>query len=535
MSGPASIDSSNEYQLIFPGFVIDNQDPMMLGRLRVIPETKTYDDVISSVVDWNEDTDKWTSKDPIVFLPLLPFYLSQVPAGGEYVHIIYQNKKFQFQNQFYIQGPFSSPANSTFENYQSSKTFLATGDRNARSLSIKNEKNEYREIQSKGVFPEPEDNAFLGRGSSDLIIKREDVLLRAGKVKRLNVKDLPIENPQRAFLQLSNFTQKIIKKPKEKKVSLVENTKNVQKMIMWHIDTLENDFDKFTGTVGLYSIIPKPVGEKNPVSTKNFKQSTIKNLTIGTDYQGPLEEIKIEAQGFIETVNIINSFIVGVFEGFLTSSTPNDPQNITPSDKVFPLVVTPSKQTLEKGDKFTNIVDLSELTESRNFKKFYSSIKIPSAPSRNGFFLISGNNNQKPAFGPTADVKINTINPLDFRPNGVTYGVLGAQKIYFISYDTTHPSGKQIDLRNTLYGVPQNKFVGGDRSIESLSFSTVRGEKLLELLRKIFSYVKGHVHPKAHMKPVSISSGSEAQKVSEIDALLANAENNILNQNIRIN
>jgi hypothetical protein len=36
------------------------------------------------------------------------------------------------------------------------------------------------------------------------------------------------------------------------------------------------------------------------------------------------------------------------------------------------------------------------------------------------------------------------------------------------------------------------------------------------------------------MRPVPVASGN-GQTTSEIDALLANAENNILNQNIRIN
>jgi hypothetical protein len=520
MSGPASIDSSNEHQIIFPGIVYDNQDPMMLGRLRVIPETKVYSAIIASVENWNEDRDRWTSRDPIIFLPLLPFYLNQVPEKGEYVHIVYQNKKFEYQNQFYIQGPFSSPVNSPFENYQGSKKFLATGDRIEQSLSIKDKNsNQYRKEESKGVFPEPGDNGFLGRGSCDLIVKRDELLLRAGKIKKLNIRELPVASTKRAFLQLSNFQQKKVTKPKEKKISLVENVKNVQKMVMWHIENLENDFDIFNGTVGLYSIIPKPVGEKNPVSTKNFKQSTIKNLSIGTDFQGPLNEITINAS-LIDAVDIINEFIRKVFE--------SDP------DKTFPFVVTPSKQTLERGDRFTNIVDLAEITETKNFKKFYEQIKITSAPTKTGFFLVSENNNQKPIFGPLADIKISSITPVDFKPTEVTYGVLGAQKIYFISHDTTHPSGKQIDLRNTLYGIPQDKFIGDARSIESLSFSSVRGEKLLELLRKIFAFVKGHVHPKAHMKPVSTASGN-GQTTSEIDALLANAENNILNQNIRIN
>ena len=63
----SEITKQNEHQIIFAGRVLDNNDPMMLGRLRVIPETDDYTAIIGAISDWDEEKMKWTTKDPIVF------------------------------------------------------------------------------------------------------------------------------------------------------------------------------------------------------------------------------------------------------------------------------------------------------------------------------------------------------------------------------------------------------------------------------------------------------------------------------------
>jgi hypothetical protein len=530
---------SENNQIIFPGEVWDDTDPMMLGRIRVIPETKNYDDIIKSIKnpDWDEKKDPWTSRDPILFLPLLPFFLNITPKKGEYVHIIYSNKDFPFSNQFYMQGPFSSPMTSPFEYFQGAKKMLSSGDRLKDSIAILNSDGTYKEMQSIGVFPKAEDNGILGRGSADMILKDEELLLRAGKTNRLSKDQLPVANTNRAFLQLSRFTQKKVETSPETQIKLVKEVKVVQKMVVWDILNLDNKFDNFTGSVGLYTVKPN---EKT--NTSNFNVNTISQISNGTDYSGPIESVNFRGKTFDEAIEIINGFILGVFN-FFTSFLDypiNNKLNASP-ETTFPFVVTPSKMTYETGVKFNSTRSSTDVTEITNYSRFYSKIKpLGTSGVKSGFFLVWDNENGNVVFGPqTKPIVDNVSNFLFLADEPVTYATLGAQKLYLLSHDSDGPNGK-ISLANTLYGIPQDMFVGGfgksgsKESIQAKTYPMVRGDKLIELLRKIVDFMGGHVHAIATIPPVPVAAGS-GQSLNEINTLLADAENTILNENIRLN
>lgn len=544
-NSPVEFTQTSQDQIIFPGFVYNNQDPMLLGRLRVIPEGKVYQDIIGSVENWDETKDAWTSKDPLLYLPLLPFFLSVRPKTDEYVHIILQNKSFQNANQFYIPGVFSSPMSSVFENFQGSKKFLSAGDRIQQTVPIKNADGTYKKQESKGVFPETEDIAILGRFSTDLVLKENEVLLRAGKVKNLSPSKLPVGNPNRAFLQLSRFGEKKVPQIPQTQFRLETEIKSVKKIIIWNILNLDNAENSFTGDVGLYN-----VKFSKDVNTNNFDKETIMELSDGIDFSGPVESLRFVGKTFKDAKDTINQFILGVISNFDNYPYPyNNKQNVTP-ESIYPLVVTPSKQTLQQSIQFKSFqleddqnpqnVDIQGLKEDsnqfKNFLLFMGGITPGLLSVKRGFFIIWGMNDGNPIVYPLTKPKFEIINPFKYlRNQDVTYATLGAQKLYLLSHDSEGPKGK-ISLTDTLYGINQDNFVGTAKrkGIESLTYPMVRGDKLMELLQKIMNYVAGHVHSISTLPPIPISTGS-GQNTAEIFQILADAENQILNQNIRLN
>jgi len=324
--------------IFFQVTVLDNQDPMMLGRIRAKLLIDNYDDIVRAINDppWNEEKDAWTSRDPFVFNPLMPYFMYQVPKVTEMAQVIYLNKDFKYQNQYYIQNTFSSPTTTGYEYYQGGNKFTGTGTQLKNPKPLKNQDGTYTDqAVHKGVFPEPGDNALLGRGSADVIVKQDEILIRAGKFKGsvLQPNIPPVANQQRGFLQLSRFNKSKTTLPSKIIAETNEVTVQVKYLIEWVITNPENTQDIFSGTIYLYQLKPD-------LSTNS------KNLTVGTEVKESLKSL-VASETFslltkTESIKFINNFIKTCNEGTKTTS---GIQLFASEQNKFPIFYRPNNLT----------------------------------------------------------------------------------------------------------------------------------------------------------------------------------------------
>jgi hypothetical protein len=497
--------------LLYPAVVLDNKDPLMLGRIRARVLTDNYNDTISSITNpvWDEKTDKWTSRDPFIFIPLLPYFIYQVPKKDEIVYGLYYNADYKFQGQFYVQSLFSSPTATPFEYYVGGDKFTGVGSQYTNSLPLKNQDGTYAGPKNEGVFPEPGDNAILGRGSADLIVKEDEVILRAGKtIGNIQPNTIPAANSNRSFLQLSKF--KNIKILDDVKTINVQDEKVVlvKYLIEWVITNPENTQDSFTGAVYLYKLRP------------NIKTNS-KELKVDSDVEGYkflTTYSQFTALSKKDTITFINDFI----------KTCNSQGDID-GKKIFiedphPIYYRPSNSTY---DKLTSSPTATvPPIVSSNLNEIYNGIRLNTTTLTKGYGLIY----TKDKVGFPFDVKSWETPIYKYNNTPVTFAGVGADKLLLMSHKSEIPGKGKINLDGTLYGITNDTFT--DEILPKTS-SAVRGEELLELINLIVRFLTTHTHAFPGLPPVPVTQDGTSS--ARILAELQNAVNTILNENIRLN
>ena len=501
--------------IFFQVLVLDNNDPLMLGRIRGTLITDNYADLIRSFDDppWNEAKDAWTSRDPFIFNPLLPYFIYQVPKVNELVQIMYVNRDFKYQNQFYVQNSFYSPTSSYFTYQEGANKFTGTGMQIENPKPLKTSGVFSENGIHEGVFPEPGDNAILGRGSADLIVKENEVLLRAGKFQgeQLQPNKVPTANQQRGFLQLSRFPS--VKIPLDPKTYLeIEEKVLINRyLVEWSIDNPENTHDSFTGAVYLYQLKPDTSTNTQNVTVNSVINENLKTLVTFQEFLGLTK---------IDTVNYINNFIKSCNSDFVTKEG-NQLFPATLTDR-YPIFYRPNNRTYSYISPEKNGPSI----EAVNVSNIYSQIKLTAALKQSGYGLIY----QKDTVGTPMDTKTIVVPQSKYYGTPQTYSALGGDKLFLLSHQTSIPGKKKINFDDTLYGISNDKF--SDDIMPNTS-STVRGEELLELINLITRFLLTHTHAFPGLPPVPITQDGTSS--TQILTELQNAVTKILNENIRIN
>lgn len=507
--------------IFFQAQVIDNSDPMMLGRIRAKLLIDNYNDIIKSITDppWNEEKDKWTIRDPFVFSPLMPYFMYQVPLIEEMTQVIYANKDFKFQNQYYIQSTFSSPTTTKFEYYIGGNKFTGTGTQLSNPKPLKNQDGTYTDqAVHKGVFPEPGDNGILGRGSADVIVKENEILVRAGKFKGSSLEPNvpPVGNSKRGFLQLSRFALRKTKRPDKIITQLNEQIVLVNYLIEWTITNPENTQEKFTGTVYLYRL-------KNDLSTNS------KNLTIGSEVKENLKSLVASETFNLLTKNQAAAFINNFIQTCNTSNvTKSGIQLFADSNNKFPIFYRPNNLTYSRlKSSVPNSGTTEESTISiKNISDIFNQIKLNPALKVSGYGLIY---TQDKVGTPTNFVST-TVPQSSYFTDPTTYGALTSDYLFLLSHNSSVPNKGKINFDNTLYGISLDQFV--DEILPKTS-SLVRGEELLELINLIVRFLTTHTHAYPGLPPVPVTQ--DGSNIPDLLTELQNAYTKILNNNIRLN
>lgn len=528
-------------KIMWAGFVVDNDDPLMLNRVRInfdtlvdgqstqsileaIPDSINGEDTKNSDRTDLLDSWKWTYIDSFCFLPLLPLFIKVTPKIGEAVNVIFPNPMFKKNEQYYIQGSFTSPKTMFKQNFEAPRMFATKDTRTKDVGNLKNpETLEYYNELTNGVFPEPNDSALLGRGTCDIIVKENHVLLRAGKSTTKpdsENKDIFV-NPKRSFIQLSDFPTKLVDNGVKEFFRAEIDSTFLKYLIEWNLQDANKKSDNFNLEIYVYKLTQNYI---QPTTTENFNlnftvQPNNKSLFIKKTWLN----LSLSA-GTIS--NVINTFIA-LFDDINTPifddknlSEVRDILNNSSDKNTHPFYFRPD----ERLRKDLTSPDMTRVNAFNNVNFLMDKVYYKS--ERGGFGLVSSKGRTgKQGFIVTEKLKL-----LNYEPQPVTYNILGGDRIYFLSHDSRIPKAEQINLDSTTVKEITQEFLI-DKVLPNTN-SAVRGEELLELLRLIVTFLVGHGHSIWQIPPITKVGDVTVDKLT---AALANAENTILNKNIRIN
>lgn len=508
-----------KYTQIFNfGKVINNKDPMNLGRVRLEVVPWQNQDVINSFKNPItgkplEEKDYWTDVDPLVFMPLLPQFFSQVPKIGEFVHVVFYNTDLQDRNRYYIQGMFSSPNEMVGEPYDSSVAFTSKGERNKLPQDLRTIDGKIIKPEQSGLYPEIDVTGIIGRYNSDMLLPPNAAMLRVNKLNETVPNGVPTFNKKFSMIGLQKFDTRKVSSGTDTFLERGTVVQKIKYLIEYGISGgVGSLLGRFSGFVRIYKI-----SDYKPIYSSSVQDGFFdfpEESKIGPIYQKDYT---------FDTRNDIIDGINSIISNFNSGNFTLNPSGSTVSD-TFPFVFQPTKVL---WDTYQLNVEAS-ITEVTNATKFIESIYLNKQDTTRGVGYVSEQNR----LGPLFNSNRYEVPKITYENNPITYGINVANTFFLLSHDSQIGVNKiDFDLINFSGNTIPQQFIE-DFIIPNTS-SMVRGEQLMDLLELIVRYLISHVHPYHGMAPDS--QGLDGTQSQTILTRLFEADSKILNKYLRIN
>jgi len=504
-------------KLVNLGIVTDNIDPKGIGRVRynVLGVTTAPSQGAGSF-------EEWEPLDPFCASPFLPNNLNFIPTIGQTIKIVQYDLTNDLMNQEYIPGPFttihdwSSQVNAgQLENTSYGVGLKQTGD-------IFNKNGTYVRSTAKGSLAKHTDFAIYGKYGSDVLFTENGINLRGGKLlskesanktERIQLSTHPLRGKKQATLSLKKFSSKQEFK-EEKEIVVTIPTNKLNYVIEYDVDDITNPTK-----VNWYIYYVREVFG-DAFATNVFTSSHLPDLTT------------------INTVTLLNEDN--------TTTTPTFTQTVIDKKSAY---IKIRKTLCDLHDNGLKISDIKLTTDrSKYIHPFYfrprqslvNTISItPSVsdflhkikPSCNtsvsegsGLFWSVAEPSPKPKSEERKVMVLKTVNATGEQ----SFSSLVSDKIYLLSTDANEIGSKSVPFdKLDTYEYTQEDLL---TRIEPNTYSTVRGETLLEFLSQLTKVMAGHAHNPT--KPMAKEGYGDWQKLK---VLYETLENDILNKSIRIN
>jgi hypothetical protein len=485
-------------KIIELGRVVNAQDPLGLGRIRIEFLDKTNSSIEKSVPNYKS----WDDNDPFMFYPFLPVQVNIIPKENQVVKLVFWDTENNSLNKEYISGPYVNAFDFPGQGIDRQLQSTSKGVRIKREPNIFKENGELIDPNTKGVVPNPGDVASHGNYGTDVLHTRNGITLRAGKLddEKYRKTKKPIAYKKLARISVKKYDQTIELQNKD---ILDDEPQHlpITTIVEYLVDDIGSTNTLFNGSISVYKIVNHIY---NVTDTANFNQQTqvadsSKALIYSKTYSGiTLEQMGREFSQELRNIDM--------------SETQGDLNPEFYRINTHPFYYKPSQQFFDS---------LTTARASLNTKTLYDYVNLGKTKA----FGLSYSTTEK--YVPSKRVKkaIVVQNKVD-KPT--TVATMISDMLYLLAYEANTPNDADkinfAALSN--YELSQEELL---REVLPKTFSGVRGEPLLYLIELMIKWMMTHVH-----NPAEPGIGPEGLK-EELMKEIQSAREKIINQKLRIN